>query len=274
MWIFCCGMQRSGSTLQFQITAQLVEEAELGTRVEWVRAEHFPELRQKYAGYPGWKVLKHHMCTEEMTAEFRRHNASGVYIFRDLRDVCVSTMRKYSMSFEHLWDSGFLANCLRQCQLWTSLPRMLVSRYEDVVRDTPREVERIATHLGVTLAPQRYVQIASEYAVTRQLQRIEDAQRAGRLQQGFADVLYDPHTNLHTNHIYSGEIGRWKEVLSAEQVAFIESETHDWLVAHGYQLTQSSWRRTRLAFRYQRKRATRALKRRLRQGLTSIRRST
>ena len=39
MWIFCCGMERSGSTVQFQISAQLVEDAGLGKRVEWVKAE-------------------------------------------------------------------------------------------------------------------------------------------------------------------------------------------------------------------------------------------
>ena len=274
MWIFCCGMQRSGSTLQFQVTAQLVEEARLGKRVEWVRAERFPELRQKYAEYPGWKVLKHHICTDEMVSEFQRHNARGVYIFRDLRDVVASTMQKYIMTFDQVWASGFLAGCLRQWQKWTSLPQMLVSKYEDMIRDVPGEVERIATHLGVNLAPQRYAQIASEYAVARQLQRIEEAKRTGRLQQGFADVLYDPHTNLHTNHIYSGEIGRWKEVLSAEQVALIESKTQLWLAAHGYELTQSPVQRTWLAFRYQRKRATRAIKRRLCQGFTSSRCST
>jgi hypothetical protein len=272
MWIFCCGMQRSGSTVQFQIAAQLVEEAKLGKRVEWVKAERFPELRQKYAEYPGWKVFKHHICTDEMASEFHQRTAMGVYVYRDLRDVCVSTMHKYSMTFEQLWDSGFLADCLQQFQKWTSLPRMLVSKYEEVVRDLPREVERIATHLGMSLEPQRYEQIAAEYVIAKQMQRIEDAKRAGRLQQGFADALFDPHTNLHTNHIHSGEIGSWKEVLSADQIAVIENSAHDWLAMHGYELTQSSLYRTWLTFRYQQKRTTQAVMRKLCDGVTLIRR--
>ena len=46
MWVFCCGMQRSGSTLQYQIAARLVEQAGLGQRLEWVEPGRFPELRE------------------------------------------------------------------------------------------------------------------------------------------------------------------------------------------------------------------------------------
>ncbi|MFQ5632245.1 MAG: sulfotransferase domain-containing protein, partial [bacterium] len=120
MWIFCCGMQRSGSTLQFQITAQLVEEAGLGKRVEWVKHKRFPKLRKKYAAYEGWKVFDNHTCTDAMKEEFHRQNAMGVYVFRDLRDVIVSKIRKYSQSFEQLWNVGFLDNCLQQYHNWTS----------------------------------------------------------------------------------------------------------------------------------------------------------
>ena len=68
MWIFCGGMPRSGSTLQFQLTAHLVELAGLGMRVDWVRAAEFPKLREKYAARGGWKVLKTHACTPAMQA--------------------------------------------------------------------------------------------------------------------------------------------------------------------------------------------------------------
>lgn len=263
MWIFCCGMQRSGSTLQFQITARLVEEAGLGKRVEWVRAEQFPELRQKYADDPGWKVFKHHLCTGEMAAEFYRQNAMGVYSFRDLRDVFVSNMRKYSLSFDQLWDGGFLSQSLFHYQRWTTLPRVLVSKYEDMVADLPGEVERIAAHLGIPCDRQRCEQIAWEYTLERQRERIEDAKRSGRLRQGIAKVLYDPYTNLHTNHIHAGEIGGWPGILSAAQVALIENQARDWLVAHGYELTQGPLQRTWLKFWYQQKRKAQGIRQRL-----------
>jgi len=121
MWIFCGGMPRSGSTLQFHLTAHLVEHAGRGTRVEWVRPEEFPCLRDKYAEHDGWKVFKTHVCTAEVQAEFEALNAKGVYVFRDVRDVVVSRMRKGGQTFDRLWEGKFLDRLLTSFDRWTSL---------------------------------------------------------------------------------------------------------------------------------------------------------
>lgn len=237
MWIFCCGMQRSGSTLQFQITAQLVEAAGLGKRVEWVRPELFGKLRKAHAADPGWKVFKMHVCTDKMANEFHQQNAMGVYVYRDLRDVMVSMMRKYNIAFEALLDGGFVDDCLLHYQRWTSLPRVLVSKYETMMANLVDEVARIASHLGVALRADQYRQIAAEHSMAQQKQRIEAAKNDGNLRRGVVDsVRFDPHTNLHTNHIHEGEIGGWKNALSREQIARLEAHAGDWLQARGYEL--------------------------------------
>ncbi len=240
MWIFCCGMQRSGSTLQFQITARLVEDAGLGKRVEWTKPDRFNRLRRQYAAAAEWKIFKNHNCTEKMEKEFHRQNAMGVYSYRDLRDVYVSTMRKNEVTFEQLWAAKFLEQCLRQYQQWTSLPRVLTSKYETMMADLPGEVARIAAHLGIAADAEKCRQIADEHAIERQKERIEESIREGRLKHGYAKAYFDPDTNLHTNHIHAGEVGGWKGVLSEEQAAKIESLGGDWLAAHGYALTTTT----------------------------------
>lgn len=240
MWIFCCGMQRSGSTLQFQITARLVEEAGLGRRVEWVKPERFGKLRKELANEEGWKVFKIHVCTDKMAKEFKHGNAMGVYTYRDLRDVFVSTMRKYDTSFAQLYEGGFLEDCLEQYRRWTALPRVLTSKYEDMIADLPREVARIAAHLGLDLPAETYEHIANEHTLERQKERIAEAINNGALVEGvIKGMFYNPDTNLHTNHIHEGAVGGWKNVLSAAQAAQIEDEAGDWLVAHGYELAQT-----------------------------------
>jgi len=237
MWIFCCGMQRSGSTLQFQLTARLVEVAGWGRRVEWAKPERFGKLRRQFANDPCWKVFKIHVCTDQMAKEFQRGNAMGVYTFRDLRDVIVSTMRKYELSFDKLMGGNFLDNCLEQYRRWTALPRVLTSKYEDMIANLPREVERIAGHLGVALSAETYQQIAAEHTLAQQKERIEASIKKGELREGVVKgMFYDPNTNLHTNHIHEGAVGGWKEVLSPGQAQCLEDKTADWLVAHGYEL--------------------------------------
>lgn len=272
MWVFCCGMQRSGSTLQFQIAAHLAEEAGVGKRVEWMDPERFPELRRKYESDQVWKVFKNHICTDEMAAEFLRQNAVGLYVFRDLRDVVTSVMRKYSMTFDQLLRLRFLEECLDNFQKWTRLPRVLVSKYEDMVADLPQEVGRIAGHLGIPITAEKCKKIAQNYTVERQIERIEEAKKKGKLQKGSArDTFFDPDSNLHVDHIRSGKVKGWEDFLTREQVAVIENKAGDWLIRNGYDLTLSSYRRRWLEVRYQQQRNARAVGRRLNHMLTSIR---
>jgi len=237
MWIFCCGMPRSGSTLQFQITAQLVEEAGLGKRIEWAKPADFGKLRKQYAAESSWKVFKTHTCMGGMEKEFQRQNAMGVYVYRDLRDVVVSTMRKSNDSFEKLWDIGFLEDRFEEYRKWTSLPKVLASKYETMIADLPKEVERIAAHLGIAIDAAKCTAIAAEHTIERQKERIEEVKKNGELREGAVKgTFFDPATNLHTNHIHEGEIGGWKKVLSREQVERLEAKAGGWLAARGYEL--------------------------------------
>ena len=64
MWVFCCAMFRSASTLQFQITTRLVKESGSGVQIGWIDATRFAEARSSYADEPGYKVIKVHLCPE------------------------------------------------------------------------------------------------------------------------------------------------------------------------------------------------------------------
>jgi hypothetical protein len=263
-WVFCCGMQRSGSTLQFQIAARLVEDAGLGRRVEWVEPRRFPELRAKYASQDGFKVFKNHVCTDEMAAEFARGDAVGIYSYRDVRDVFVSNMSKYSSRFDQFWYAGFLETTLQNYQRWTGLPRVLVSRYESMVQDLPGEVRRIASHLGLAVDAEACRRIADEYSMEKQKERIERFSKGGALVDGYAGARYDPESMLHTDHIQGGRVGGWQGKLSDREVALLESAAGDWLREHGYALSVPAPRRMAYALWDTASRAARKLLARLR----------
>src|SRR5438132_1477367 len=104
MWIFCGGMKRSASTLQYQLASALVEQAGTGTRSTWVPSSEFPCLRERYADLGSWKVFKSHDCTPEIAREMTDHGSLGLYIYRDLRDVIASQMQMSRVSFDRLWS--------------------------------------------------------------------------------------------------------------------------------------------------------------------------
>lgn len=241
MWIFCCGMMRSGSTLQYQITARLVEEAGLGKRIEWAKAEMFAEVQAKYADYKGWKVFKAHVCTEEIKKEFGRNNAKGVYVYRDIRDAFVSMMKKGNMTAEKLLQRpGFIDSCLEEYAKWTTLPGVMVSKYEEMMEDLPGEVARIAAHLGIPCDRKKCEQIASEYTIDKQIERINDFKKKIPSEQAQSTGnVFDPTSLLHTNHIDTGQVGKWKSVLTPKEIAAVEMQTRDWQIANGYELSEA-----------------------------------
>lgn len=233
MWVFCGGMMRSASTLQYQITAQLVEAAQLGRRLPWTEAEDFPELWRHLGQDNTWKVYKTHICTQSMIEEFGRANALGVYIYRDIRDAFTSQMVKEGVSAKMLLDSGFIQVCLDNYYHWSQLPQVLISRYETVMKNLSNEVFRIADHLGIDLTFEQAQQIANDFSLDKQQSRIEQSQAICNTDHH----QFDQHSLLHINHIHSGKVGRWKTELCLGDVEQIEKLAGVWMQDRGYGLS-------------------------------------
>lgn len=243
MWVFCGGMFRSASTLQFQITAQLVKEAEAGYQVGWIDALRFAETQRAYAQKNGLKVVKVHVCTASIQAEFLQDNALGTYIFRDIRDVFSSYLKQRQKSFQVLWDENFIELCLDNYQIWTTLPNMLISTYEDMIQDLPKEVCRIAQHLHLDICPEQCQKIANDYSLETQQKRVKTFRKqllkTPLDPQDHREIVdyHDEETLLHMNHIDSAKNGRWREDLAPQEAALIEQKVEDWCAQNGYSPT-------------------------------------
>lgn len=226
-------MFRSASTLQFQITTQLVQESGTGIQVGWIDAKRFSEVRSHYS-VEGYKVIKVHLCPEPIQAEFRAGNALGIYIHRDIRDVFASMMKQRQKSFDFLWNEGFLDTCLESYQTWTQLPNVLISEYAEVMADLPREVDRIAQHLKIPITADRARSIAAAHTLDAQQQRITQFRQQllqTQLNPNDHREIVDYHdeaTLLHINHIDSAKIDRWKDDLTTEQIDRIEARLREW----------------------------------------------
>ncbi|MBD1909214.1 MULTISPECIES: sulfotransferase domain-containing protein [unclassified Leptolyngbya] len=240
MWVFCGGMFRSASTLQFQITTRLVKDAGVGEQIGWIDAYRFAEIQRTHTHKPGFKVVKVHVCTESIQAEFLQDNALGIYIFRDVRDVFSSYLKQRQKSFQFIWNEGFLETCLNNYKIWTTLPNTLVSTYQRVMDNPPEEVLRIAHHLNLDINLEECQQIADDYSLESQQQRIE-CFRKQLLQtplnpNDHREIVdyHDEETLLHMNHIDSAKRGRWREDLLPEEVALIEEKVIEWCNQHSY----------------------------------------
>jgi hypothetical protein len=223
-------MIRSGSTLQYQIASELVESRGLGERVAYAPEAEFSRVLEKHAATPGFKVFKAHICTPEIRQLFAGQQALGIYSYRDIRDVTVSSIRKFEKTFDELVEQRWLDQALDDYKLWIQLPRMLVSRYETIVEDLAAEAARIAKHLGITLDAAEARDLADRYSIERQRERVKEI--ATKFQGG--GEMFDGKSLLHHNHIRSGARDLWKTELTGAQTRLLEEKFGAWLRAHGY----------------------------------------
>jgi Sulfotransferase domain. len=226
-------MIRSGSTLQFQIVAELVERHGLGQRIEYVPEGEFKTIFEKYDAQPGCKVFKAHICIDEIQGLFACGKAKGVYSFRDIRDVAVSAIKKFQMPFDELIEKKWLDQAVADGLAWMALPNVIASRYETMAGDLAGEARKLAEHLGLSLPAAEIDEIAGLYTLEKQRDRVQQvavAHQAG-------GNSFDPRTLLHHNHINSAESGAWKTALSPAQIQILEDRFGTWLQKMSYPLS-------------------------------------
>ncbi len=150
--VFCSGMIRSGSTLQYKIAASLLESRGLGRR--WVYCPP-KELEAKLCGKQVEAMggaVKIHTITPTVDSLLRTGRAKALYSFRDLRDVTVSAMRAFRLEWPAFKADRYLEHALATELQLLERPGVLVQKYETVIRDLPTAITQIARHLGITLA--------------------------------------------------------------------------------------------------------------------------
>lgn len=243
MDIFCVGMYRSGSTLQYNIACELVERHGWGTRIGFVDGRQYPGggSHSEYL-----RVLKSHDGHENFAAALRAGEAKAIYCFRDLRDVAFSLMHKFQIGFQDIVaPGGWLAKCLRNDAFWTGLPNVFSQRYEEMIVQPEATVREIARFIGVAITDNQARLLADDYSLTRNIARTRELSR--RLREARIDLddpannfARDDHTQLHWNHCRSGDVGTWRESATAEQRAALAEACGDWLIRREYE-TDLDW---------------------------------
>jgi hypothetical protein len=117
------------------------------------------------------------------------------------------------------------------------LESALVSKYEDIIDDLPKEIKKIAKYLEINLETGLADRIALNFSIEQQKKRIK--QFNFKLQGERTGInIHDPKSLLHQNHIFSGKKGQWRTSLSAIKIGLIEDLTYKWLDSRNYKISQ------------------------------------
>lgn len=235
-WILCAGMIRSGSTLQYQMASSIVEYAGVGCRLKYVQESEFETVLNRQKEYTGLNVVKIHVCTLTLATLAQKSDTKVIYCYRDIRDVAVSAMRKFDLSFDALINVGWLDQAITDYFAWTNMPNVLVSRYDEMTPNLKQEMLRISVFLGLTINDDTLSKLARKFEIPVQKQRIDALKQRYGQRIDDSEIVFDEIELLHHNHIHKGEIDGWRHILSPWQQRFLTERYSQWLDSLGYNL--------------------------------------
>jgi hypothetical protein len=206
MIVFCAGLRSSASTLQYQIAKHLVESNNLGfgfTRAHNRTLDCFKIKDAKYI------VVKTHKLHKKEHDKIANSDAKILMTVRDLRDQLCSLMQRKDYNFDGAF-SHMLAYKNEQSEWLEFENKMLTFRYCDFANDIENHVYKIANFLGIPVTQIEALDIANKYSLENNRKR------------------------LGPKHITDARVGKYKEMLTKEQIAKIEHGAGNWLKKYGY----------------------------------------
>ena len=240
MLLICCGMPRSGSTLQFNIAWKTATAGGLGERVEWRSSndwEHADKELARLEATPELHVVKMHFPPDNV----KKLAESGgrvrfVYVHRDLFDVVYSMKTKFNFSLTHAIERISLALEAERWLMERPADRVLIQNYALLLNDLPKAVRQIAAFEGANLdenildAISEELSINSAYEKSRQkTPRFEHLRRKISRLLRRKITFADEDLMLHPNHVseHRGQIGIGREKLSKTEIAAVQSAFGD-----------------------------------------------
>jgi hypothetical protein len=235
-WVFIAGPYRSGSTTQYQITRDIVEETKNGIGIGYHtegKLKEFDAPGQRYVVCKVFEFLPdgyHDIHDGERfkpsygKAIHGEGRAMAVVSVRDPRDIIVS-MRKRSgdqFNFQRTATVDF-PRWLGNAAKWADVGYW--SRFEDFTLDLPGEVRRIAAYLGIRVGGRHAEDIARRYTVGEQRKRGEEYNRPPEVEKRHLPSVPG---------IVFGTSGHWRTWLNEAEWKMVYEANKEFFKRFGY----------------------------------------
>jgi hypothetical protein len=226
---WCSGMYASGSTWAYNIMRGIAAALHTGQPVQGRFINCLADL-EGLDDDGRVHVVKTHDVAAEVATQLSRRATRIVVTIRDPRDAVTSMVLYQRYPFEMALDwvtrSGKFAASL------VADPRALLLRYEAGFTDTPATLDAIARWFGGALPAGECERLYAGH--TRSAVEAVIATLGAQHNENAGDAV----TQWHRHHAgRTGEIGRWRRMLTPAQVAAVEGAMRDWMANFGYPTT-------------------------------------
>jgi len=232
---WCLGMYASGSTWLFNVVRE-VTAATIGAP-HGVFVAHGVDL-DGLDGFRRTLVIKTHDTDKPAETWLAEHAAAIWVTIRDPRDCVTSLMRYHAYTFAEALEA--VAESARACARHASDPRAILLRYESGFIDNVVTLDVIGTAFHAPMprgARARIFRNSRRKAIEAFIARLPDLPSAIMVEE---DHRLDLVTQWHDHHANrDGEVGRWRSMLSADQVRAVEAELGAWMDRFAYRRAEA-----------------------------------
>lgn len=216
--IIICGMPRSGSTLLFNLIKQLmiIHSNKVNTYFNYDL-----EYRELLSNERSIYVKKNHRYSPLLSKRIEKKLSIGFFTHRDIRDVVVSLIQKGRITDFYDWLARRkLRKIINDSMLYANTKNIILIPYEELINDKKNVILKVAGKLNICLTESEINSLIDSSDIEKIKEDIKIRGEVGKI-----DVI----TQLHSNHIKDGIVGKWKEILSKDQIDIINESGKDFL---------------------------------------------
>ncbi len=234
----CTGLRRSASTWSYNVARLLMEgvarSRKAHFRANYSDGEHLDSLLHWAAkNSSGFFVIKSHLPGPFARKVIAAGKARNIVTYRDPRDVVVSLRDFKGWSIE----DGIRAvlHEMPYIEAFWHLPSSLLLRYEDTTEDPRRGIKVIADFLQVGVDEAGVERVHEKTSAEAHHSLVESLPNLGEgdVRQE-EDHLVHREQLLHTGHVRDGQIGKWRDRLSAPDQRLVCDELRAAIQMMGY----------------------------------------
>jgi len=207
--VLAAGGYRSGSTLQYNLVGEYLEQVGSGCRAGYLEGDAAATLLPIWSlvDQVGLAVVKTHYAVTgsaagaatswlDLVADGR---AVPLMSLRDWHDVAASMCRKFGVDITALGETALWQDNLREVEAWLAAGA-LVQRYDDLTADPVGAMAAAASFLG----------LAWDGAAAERAARAVAMPQALAVQEALATGTYHPRLLLHHDHVATPDGGAWR----------------------------------------------------------------
>lgn len=262
MLVLCVGLNRSGSTLQYNIARGMICNKFDGNDFGYLNDKrHIYNIVSSLGDY---KKLDHAIIKTHNYYSFyeddslaNRSKMNFLCTFRDLRDVTLSIMRHHNLTFETVIKREVLQKEIEKYYKFKELRPLLMQNHSDLLDNLPKAITDIAQFFKIHLSETEVLSLTKEYSLTNQKKQIKKytstircrlinsinslfikLNPTSRRPSGLITNV-NKLTWMHYNHI-AERTTNWQSQLSASEKHALKPILSDWLIDAGFE-KDDSW---------------------------------